>query len=230
MKSLEKSLVILVIPLLVLAIVLSGCLETPVAAPPAIDSRVLEENGWVQVGDVVRDSKSFEIGGREIRINTARITYADRELEEYLMDQIGVYRRPPQNLTAHILAMRIVLPSGIPLPSQLVLEMAGSQVEEMAGAMGLRDFHQVNMTTIEVRDGKSAEAKIYAGEMPISEKTTIPVKGVLTTWSASGSTIIASAIYPGGDFVLEREDEKVIIEIDGDAEYEEIVELLQQME
>ena len=140
------------------------------------------------------------------------------------MDQIGVYRRPPQNLTAHILAMRIVLPSGIPLPSQLVLEMAGT--------MGLRDFHQVNMTTIEVGDGKSVEveAKIYAGEIPISEKTTIPVKGVLTTWSASGSTIIASAIYPGDDFVLETEDEKVIIEIDGAAEYEEIVELLQQME
>ena len=220
----------LVISALVLAIVLSGCLETSVAAPPQIDSRVLEENGWVQLGDVMSDSKSFEISGREIRINTASITYADKELEEELMDQIAAYTTPPQNATAYITARRIVLPSGIPLPSQLVLEMAGAQVEEMARELEIKDFHRVNTTTIEMKDGKSAEAKIYAGERTINDNTTMPVKGILTTWSISGSTIIASTIYPSDDFVLETEDEKVIIEIDGEAEYEEIVELLQHME
>jgi len=220
----------LIISILMLFIILSGCLETPVAAPPKIDDSMLEEYGWVQLGDSTSSSKSFEISGREIQINTASITYADKGLEEDMMTQIAAYITLPQNgFTAQITAMRIVLPSGIPLPSQLVLEMASKQVEEMAREMEIKDFHKTNTTTIELKDGETAEAKVYAGQIAI-DGNAVPIKGILTTWSTSGSTIIASAIYPSDDFVLEIEDEKVIINIDGEAEYEEIIELLQHME
>ena len=80
-----------------------------------------------------------------------------------------------------------------------------------------------------MKDGKRAESKVYAGQIAIDGNTTVPIKGILITWSISGSTIITSAIYPRDDFVLEIEDEKVIINIDGAAEYEKIIELLQHM-
>jgi hypothetical protein len=210
--------------------VFSGCLETPVAAPPAVDEKVLEGYGWVQVGDVLRESMEFNISDQVIKINTATVRYADRSLEEDIVRQIGAYASVDVGFTAQMTAMRIVLPAGVPLPSRLVLEMASRQVEGLVADMGIEDFHEVKTVQIAVKNGKMADAKVYAGHISFGNNNSVPFKGILTAWRSSGSTLMVAAIYPSDDFVLKADGQKVIISVDGAAEYEEILRLLQNME
>jgi hypothetical protein len=208
----------------------SGCLETPVAAPPQIDENILQEYGWVQLGDITKESKEFNISGNKIKINTATITYADKSLEEDIMRQIGAYTNPEGGFTAQLTAMRIMLPAGIPLPSQIVLEIASKQVENMAAQMNIEDFHEIKTTQIPLKDGKTTEAKVYVGHITFGDNNFVPLRGIITAWSASGSTLLVAAIYPSDDFVLKVGTQKVIINVDGLAEYEKITKLLQNME
>lgn len=223
-----KTKLLMLIPLL-LILLLSGCLETPVAAPPQIDEQILQQQGWVQIGDVVKESKEINISGNKIKINTATITYADKTLEEDLIKQISAYTTPKSGITAQVTIMRIVLPAGIPIPSQIVLEMASKQVEELAAQNNIQDFHEINTTQIPLGEGKTAEAKIYIGHINFGE-TFIPLKGILTAWRAPGSTILLAAVYPSDDFVLKTGKQKVIINVNGNAEYEKILQLVQNIE
>jgi len=225
-----KSVKLFVFPLLLLVIIFSGCLETPAAAPPHIDENILEECGWVQLGDSTSMPKTFDIGGKEIKINTATINYADKSLEEYLMRQVGAYSSVENVSTSRIVATRVVLPAGIPLPSQIVLEMASTQVKDMAAKMDIKDFHKINTTQVPLKNGKTAEAKVYSGYITLGSNNNIPLKGMIATWSASGSTLVVIVVYPDEDFVFKVGTKKAIINIDGEAEYEEIIKLLQYME
>ncbi len=224
-----RSIGLFIFPLLLLVIVFSGCLETPVAAPPHIDENVLEECGWVQIGDSTSMSKTFDIGGKEIKINTATINYGDKSLEEYLMRQVGAYSNRENVSTARIVAMRIVLPAGIPLPSQIVLEMASTQVKDMAVKMNIKDFHKINTTQVPLKNEKTAEANVYSGYITL-DGNNVPLKGMIATWGVSGSTLVITTVYPDKDFVFTEGTKKIIINIDGKAEYEEIIKLLQHIE
>ncbi|CAD6491908.1 MAG: hypothetical protein EMLJLAPB_00178 [Candidatus Argoarchaeum ethanivorans] len=224
-----KSVKLFVFPLLLLVIIFSGCLETPVADPPHIDENILEECGWVQLGDSTSMPKTFDMGGKEIKINTATINYADKSLEEYLMRQVGAYSSVENVSTSRIVATRVVLPAGIPLPSQIVLEMASTQVKDMAAKMDIKDFHKINTTQVPLKNGKTAEAKVYSGYITL-DGNNVPLKGMIATWSVSGSTLVVIVVYPDEDFVFKAGTKKVIISIDGKAEYEEIVKLLQHVE
>ncbi|RZN15112.1 MAG: hypothetical protein EF812_03470 [Methanosarcinales archaeon] len=224
-----KSVKLFILPLLLLVIVFSGCLETPAAAPPHIDESMLEECGWIQLGDTTSMPKTFDIGDKEIKINTATINYADKSLEEYLMRQVGAYSSVKNISTSRIVATRIVLPAGIPLPSQIVLEMASTQVKDMAAKMDIKDFHKINTTQVPLKNGKTAEAKVYSGYITL-DGNNVPLKGMIATWSAAGSTLVVIVVYPDEDFVFKAGTKKVIINIDGKAEYEEILKLLQHIE
>ncbi|CAD6493890.1 MAG: hypothetical protein DIAAKJNI_00577 [Candidatus Argoarchaeum ethanivorans] len=100
----------------------------------------------------------------------------------------------------------------------------------MAAKMDIKDFHKINTTQVPLKNGKTAEAKVYSGYITLGSNNNVPLKGMIATWGASGSTLVVIVVYPDEDFVFKAGTKKVIINIDGKAEYEEIVKLLQHIE
>lgn len=235
----EKSLIII----FVIAITMvSGCLDTKEAEPAIVDQSTLNELGWIQSGNVQKDSINQEIGGTKVAINTAQMSYYDKVLADDINQQMkdtgcSVSTEEERSISSQIITMRLTLPAGITLPNSILAGIMDSLVQKMATENNIKNFHEVDEETVKIRTGSSIKAKSYEGyiESENGENLNIGIKGIIASWSSNKSTIIAIGIIPGEDFGLENSDQIGIIndaklDIDKEKEYQEILTLIQNVE
>lgn len=243
MNNLRSQMILLftIVSLLALTIT-SGCLETPDATPAKVSSEALSKYGWVQIGDVTYETQEEEISGTVIKVNTATIIYQDEQLGQdinvNLQNEIsqGHVQTGVQSPTAgsQLITIRIVLPGGIGLPSSVTSKLIGSQITNLAQENNIMNFKKVGTRETNVKDGSSVTANTYSGTITSSDgrnSVSVDVMGVIVPWSGSGSNIIAIGIVPDGDIKVKTElIDLTVITIDGNAEIEEMLELIKTIE
>ncbi|HJH32184.1 MAG TPA: hypothetical protein C5S50_08440 [Methanosarcinaceae archaeon] len=237
----SRTIQILTILSLLALTITSGCLETPDATPAKASNDALSKYGWVQVGDVVYESQEEEITGTVIKINTAMMTYQDEQLGQKIQEELRNLQNqynvqadtqlplPGSQLTT----LRLVLPGGFSLPSGVTSRLVDSQVDTLADQNNIDNFKKVGDREITVKDGSTITANTYAGAIPLDDNNgaSIDVMGIIAMWSGSNSNVIVIGIVPDGDINLNMEAiEKTIITIDGEAEIENILELIKTIE
>ncbi len=243
MKNIRSQIIIFltIISLLALTIT-SGCLETPEATPAEVSSEALSKYGWVQIGDVAYESQEEEISGTVIKINTAMIMYQDEQLgmdilEELrnLQDQYGVQTDVQiPTVGSQLMSLRVVLPGGIGLPSSVTSSLIDSQIDTLASQNNIENFKKVGTREITVKDGSTVTANTYSGTISLNGDMNgagIDVMGIIAPWSSSGSNIFVIGVVPDGDINMEMGPiEKTIITIDGNAEIDDLLELIKTIE
>ena len=230
-----------IVSLLALTIT-SGCLETPEATPAEVSSEALFEYGWVQIEDVAYTSQEEEISGTVIKVNTAMIMYQDEQLgmdilEELrnLQSQYGVQADVQlPTVGSQLISLRVVLPGGIGLPSSVTSSLIDSQIDTLASQNNIENFKKVGTKEITVKDGSTVTANTYSGTISLNgdmNDAGIDVMGIIAPWSSSGTNIFVIGVVPDGDINLNLGSvEKTLITIDGDAEIEEMLELIKTIE
>jgi len=221
-------------------LLVSGCLDTKEAEPAIVDQSTLAELEWVQSGNVQKDSINQEIGGGEVAINTAQMSYYDKILSDDINQQINDAGRSlsseeKSSFTSQFITMRLTLPAGITLPNSILAGIMDSLVQKMATENNIQNFHEVNEETVKIRTGSSIKGKSYEGYIDGDENLNIGIKGSIASWSSNKSTIIVLGIIPVEEIVLENSNQIGIIndaklDIDKEKEYQEILTLIQNVE
>lgn len=226
-----------IVSLLALTIT-SGCLETPEATPAKVSSEALSEYGWVQIGEVAYESQEEEISGTVIKINTAMIMYQDEQLGQDILEELRNLQSQYDvqadvqlpTVGSQLMTLRIVLPGGIGLPSSVTSKLIDSQIANLARDNNIENFKNVGTREITVKDGSTVTANTYSGTIALNGAS-IDVMGIIAPWSSSGSNIFAIGVVPDGDINMEMESiEKTVITIDGNAEIDDLLELIKTIE
>ncbi len=230
-----------IVSLLALTIT-SGCLETPEATPAEVSSEALSKYGWVQIEDVAYASQEEEISGTVIKVNTAMIMYQDEQLGQDILEELrnlqsqyGVQADVQlPTVGSQLMTLRIVLPGGIGLPSSVTSKLIDSQIANLARDNNIENFKNVGTREITVKDGSTVTANTYSGTIALNgdmDGASIDVMGIIAPWSSSGSNIFAIGVVPDGDINMEMESiEKTVITIDGNAEIDDLLELIKTIE
>ncbi len=230
-----------IVSLLALTIT-SGCLETPEATPAEVSSEALSEYGWVQIGEVAYESQEEEISGTVIKINTAMIMYQDEQLGQDILEELRNLQSQYDvqadvqlpTVGSQLMTLRIVLPGGIGLPSSVTSKLIDSQIANLARDNNIENFKNVGTREITVKDGSTVTANTYSGTIALNgdmDGASIDVMGIIAPWSSSGSNIFAIGVVPDGDINMEMESiEKTVITIDGNAEIDDLLELIKTIE
>ena len=218
----------------------SGCLETPAATPAEVSSEALSEYGWVQADDVTYESKEQDVSGTVITINTAMVWYQNERLGEEiiaelrdLQSQYGLQMDTQMpKIGSSLITFRVVLPGGFALPSGMASSLIDSQIENMAKNNNIENVRKVGTQEITVKDGSSVTATTYAGTAVIDgDGASIDAMVIVVPWSSAGTNIFAIGLVPDGDINMNLGSiEQTLITIDGDAEIEEILELIKTIE
>ncbi len=226
-----------IVSLLALTIT-SGCLETPEATPAEVSSEALSKYGWVQIGEVAYESQKEEISGTVIKINTAMIMYQDEQLGQDILEELRNLQSQYDvqadvqlpTVGSQLMTLRIVLPGGIGLPSSVTSKLIDSQIANLARDNNIENFKNVGTREITVKDGSTVTANTYSGTIALNGAS-IDVMGIIAPWSSSGSNIFAIGVVPDGDINMEMESiEKTVITIDGNAEIDDLLELIKTIE
>lgn len=226
-----------IVSLLALTIT-SGCLETPEATPAEVSSEALSKYGWVQIGEVAYESQEEEISGTVIKINTAMIMYQDEQLGQDILEELRNLQSQYDvqadvqlpTVGSQLMTLRIVLPGGIGLPSSVTSKLIDSQIANLARDNNIENFKNVGTREITVKDGSTVTANTYSGTIALNGAS-IDVMGIIAPWSSSGSNIFAIGVVPDGDINMEMESiEKTVITIDGNAEIDDLLELIKTIE
>ncbi len=230
-----------IVSLLALTIT-SGCLETPEATPAEVSSEALSKYGWVQIGEVAYESQKEEISGTVIKINTAMIMYQDEQLGQDILEELRNLQSQYDvqadvqlpTVGSQLMTLRIVLPGGIGLPSSVTSKLIDSQIANLARDNNIENFKNVGTREITVKDGSTVTANTYSGTIALNgdmDGASIDVMGIIAPWSSSGSNIFAIGVVPDGDINMEMESiEKTVITIDGNAEIDDLLELIKTIE
>ena len=220
----------------------SGCLETPDATPAEVSSEALSKYGWVQADEVTYESQEQEISGTVITINTAMIWYQNERLgEEIIAELQNLFSQydlqtdvEMPKIGSSLITFRVVLPGGIALPSSMASSLIDSQIENMAKNNNIENVRKVGTQEITVKDGSSVTATTYAGTAVIDgdvDGASIDAMVIVVPWSSAGTNIFAIGIVPDGDINLNLGPvEQTLITIDGEAETEEMLELIKTIE
>lgn len=222
--------------ILFLVVLTAGCLETKEAWPAVVSEPVLKEAGWVSVGDVQKQSQSQNLGGATVKVNMAVMNYKDNALEMNISDQVKKLTdlTPRQasgatQFTSQLMTVRLVLPAGISLPSELMNKITTSQLEQIASQNNIRDFHETGSKKTSLSNGKESEVKIYEGLIDF-EGGSIKVRGMITTWPDAGSNIIVFGILPAEDIVITPGSGKpVSVKVNGEEESSKMLKLIKNV-
>ena len=237
-----RTIIFLTIVSLFALMITSGCLETSAATPAEVSSEALSEYGWVQADDVTYESQEEEISGTVITVNTAMIRYQDEQLGEEIIAKLwdlqSQYNMQMDvqipTIGSQLMTLRVVLPGGFALPSGITSSLIDSQIENLAKDNSIENFRKVGTQEITVKDGSSVTANTYAGTVAIDgdmDGASISVMAIVAPWSSSGTNIFAIGIVPDGDINMKMGPiEKTLITIDGNAEIEDMLELIKTIE
>ncbi|VVB86592.1 Uncharacterised protein [uncultured archaeon] len=194
--------------LLFLVVIASGCLDTKAAWPAIVADNVLNEEGWSAAGVPQMQSQTQTVAGVKFRINLASMNYRDDGLAVNISNQVQEFTQltpgeasSASKFTSQLITVRLVLPAGISLPSELMNQITASKIEQMASQNNIKDFHETNSTKTTLSGGKEIELKNYEGLIDF-EGVTIKVKGMLASWPDKGSDIIVLGVLPAEDIVI----------------------------
>ncbi|MDF1556628.1 MAG: hypothetical protein P1P80_00385 [ANME-2 cluster archaeon] len=241
-----KKVTYLMIVCLITAILIPGCLETKEAIPATVNQATLDELGWVRSGDIQKDSMIQDVGGVEIVINTAMVTYHDENLMEDIVRQfdrlLGAYEGSDEQsgedqFTSQFFTIQLALPAGISIPESVLMGIIDGQIQNMAQQSAIQDFHDVGEETVTLSSGSNVTARSYVGyiETEGGDIVSVKIRGVLASWSGDGTTTIVLGIIPAEDLVLGVPTDMIssgtfTIHIDVEQEYQDILTLIQNVE
>ncbi|MDD2666833.1 MAG: hypothetical protein PHD13_05355 [Methanocellales archaeon] len=226
----KKQLTILIILLVIMTTVI-GCLEPREVEAARVNPKTLSDLGWVQVGDVTKDSIKLE-WSVTLTINSAAMSYKDGELEGRVKQETQI-----SGITSQLMTVRLALPVGLDfLTNQLIdraFDLIDSQLMSTVQGMGVSDFHRTGDLTFTNVHGETVKARVYEGIMKY-EGGSMAVKGALAVWSSDGSIVATAGLVPYEDvtYTAEIGGTKVtqtLVQIDGDAEFGELITLMQNV-
>ncbi len=200
----------------------AGCLEPGEAAPARVSEAALAQLGWAQEGEIQKQTLETSVSGFTINVNTSMVVYKDKALEDIMASDTGV---PISSASSYLMTLRIVLPLGISPPADLLFSLGEEQLLQEAREL-IPDLQQTGTRTISIASGHTANARIYEGTINY-EGGSVRVKAVLAMWNADGSTIIVGALTPVEDLIYQG---TTIVLIDGEAEFNEVITLIQSVE
>jgi len=208
--------------LIVLTIITVGCLEPKEAAPARINEATLTQLGWAQEGDVQKQTLETSVSGFTIKVNTSMIFFKDRALEDSIARDTGGLI---SGISSYLVALRLVLPLGISPPADLLFSIGEEQLLQEARQL-VPDLQQTGTRTVSTASGRTANARIYEGTINY-EGGSVRVRCILVMLDADGSTIIVFAMTPIEDIVYQG---NTIVQIDGEAEFNDVITLIQSVE
>ena len=222
--------------IIILSLLVAGCLETKEAWPATVSDSVLDELGWSSLGDAEKQSQSIDVAGNTVSLNMAIMNYRDDALAEDIAGQVQeMTGHAPESgagmseLTSKLITIRLVLPAGISIPSSIVNKLIDSQLETMASQNNIRDFHSTGKKAITLSNGDKVDLNIFKGSIG-EDFASVDMKGIVTSWSDSGSTILVFGVLPDGDIIIEPiSGEKMTIKIDSQAEVNKMEKLIQNV-
>ncbi|MDI6859965.1 MAG: hypothetical protein QMC85_05680 [Methanocellales archaeon] len=223
----KKRLAILIALMIIMTAVM-GCLEPREAVAARVDPKTLSELGWVQVGDVKKDTIEME-WAVTLTINLATLSYKDEELESRIKQGIS---EQISGITSMLMTVRLALPVGLDfLANQLIdsaFDLIEPQMISTVQDMGVSDFHRTGDTSFKNVHGETVKAHIYEGTL--NYDGSIRVKGVLAIWGSDGSIVATAGFVPYEDLTYTTEIvTKTFLKIDGDAEFDEVITLMQNV-
>ncbi len=225
----KKQFAILVALIIITTVV--GCLEPKEAIAARADPKTLSELGWVQEGDVQKDSLEMDLS-ITLTINLAKLSYKDAELESRINQEMQV-----SDITSTLMTIRLALPIGLDfLANQLTdraLDLMDSQLMSTVQGMGVSNFHRTGDTTFQNLHGKDVKALFYEGNLDY-EGGSVRVRGVLAVWSSDGSIVATAGLVPYEDITYTTEISgeqvtKTLVQIDGESEFDELITLMQNV-
>lgn len=222
--------------ILFLVVLAAGCLETKDSWPAVVSGTVLKEEGWVSAGDVMKQSQTQNLAGVNIKINMAVMKYRDDTLAMNISNQVQKLTdlTPRQasgasQFTSQLVTVRLVLPAGISLPSEIMNKITTSQLDQIASQNNIRDFHEIGSKITTLSNGKEAEVKTYEGLIDF-EGGSIKVRGIITTWPDSGSNILVFGVFPAEDIVITPGSGKpVSVKINAEEESRKMMKLIKNV-
>ena len=222
--------------ILFLVVLAAGCLETKDSWPAVVSETVLKEEGWVSAGDVMKQSQTQNLGGVNVKVNMAVMNYRDDALAMNISNQVQKLTdlTPGQasgasQFTSQLVTVRLVLPAGISLPSEIMNKITTSQLEQIASQNNIRDFHETGSKKTPLSNGKEAEVKTYEGLIDF-EGGSIKIRGMITTWPDSGSNILVFGILPAEDIIITPGSGKpVAIKINAEEESRKMMKLIKNV-
>lgn len=215
----RKTIAVLII--LVILTATAGCLEPKEAPPAKVSEATLTQLGWVQEGEIQRQTLEMNMSGVVVKVNTSMVVYRDKALEDIMASDTGV---PISSASSYLTTLRIVLPLGISPPADLLFSLGEEQLLQEAREL-IPDLQQTGTRAISIASGHTANARIYEGTINY-EGGSVKVKGVLAMWNANGSTIVVGAVTPVEDLTYQG---ITIVQIDGEAEFNEVITLIQSV-
>ncbi|MCD5409963.1 MAG: hypothetical protein LRZ87_04300 [Methanocellales archaeon] len=215
MKKLLAALVVLVVITTV-----AGCIEPKEASAARVDEGVLAGAGWVQEGDVQKQTMEVNVTLFTLEINTAMLAYKDKELQ----DIIRRHTAGLSDATSYMMTLRVVFPLNIVPPSDMVLDAMEGQFLESVRE-NAPDVQQTEVKTIQIDAGYVAHAKIYEGTVHY-DGGSMKIRGILAIWDDGESIIVVGAVVPLEDVTLLGIP---IVKIDGEAEFREVITLIQSV-
>lgn len=213
----------LLVALVILAIVTTaaGCIEPKEADAARVDEGALARAGWVQVGGVEKQTMEIvNITFLTFGINTTMLTYEDAELR----DRMERHTAGLVDMPSYMMTLRVVFPLDIVPPSDMVLDAVGGQFIESIKEHA-PDVHRTEVKTIQIDAGYVAHVKIYEGTVHYYGGS-VKIRGILAIWDDGESTIVAGAVVPLEDVTFW---DIPLVEIDGEAEFKEVITLIQSV-
>lgn len=241
-----KKVMYLTLICLMAVVLVPGCLETKEAVPATVNAATLDELGWIQSGDITRDSMIQDVGGVEVVINTATVSYIDEDLMEDINRQIQVLtggmrsaddKSEDEQLTSLFFTIRLALPAGISIPESIIMGMVDTQIQAMAQENNIQEFYLAGEETVTIGTGESVTAKSYEGFVETGDTNgpDIKMRGVLASWTGEGTTTVVMGVMPAEDVTMQvptdmRSSGTFTIDIDEDREFQDILTLIQNVD
>jgi len=235
----------IILLLILIALLPSGCLQTEQATPALIPDEVLQGTGWVQVGDASYEDIDQQIAGINVSISMASVVYGDEKLRNEILDSARaqaeeIDKSLATNINsiidefdnqdfAGIRTVRVMLPAGITIPNALLDNIIDKQIQTFVTELGIQEFHLAGEESFTTSSGEEATLKTYRGHIENNVVSNIEVLSAY--WNDGDSTIIAVAYYPYGDItthytLYNKEMDIKITSIDEQSMKEEVVKLI----
>ncbi len=204
-----------------------GCTQAKDAWAATIPDDALRGAGWIAQDEAQYQTLEFDVAGVVLSANVAIQAYADASLTQELLDDAvnnasalidsefsvlsssqreglknevaSPIQEQMSQYVAAIFTVRVVLPSGIPIPDSLMEKTIDGLVQNSANAEGLKSLKKVGETEFSTESGRSAKASIYDASIDVGGQSA-DVKLLACHWNDASSTIIAIGIYPYGEF------------------------------
>jgi hypothetical protein len=238
--------ILLITLIFILTVFVPGCIETQEVEPATVNQVTLDTLGWVQSGDVQKESMNQEIGNIEMVINTAMVTYYDialvNDINQQINDMMSSHGgldiiQEAHQFPSQVNTIRLALPASITIPNSILMEIIDSQIQNMAQQNNIQDFHDVGTQNVTLISGMTVEARSYEGYIETNDgiAVTINVRGIISSWSSDGVTTIVTCVIPAEDLTMSVPAQimnpgVLTVDIDEDREYQDILTLIQNIE